>query len=309
MENFKSETIGELTKAVIEVMTEVKGMEKNSKIGTGNSAYDGTKDQDVKEVFNEKLAEKGLAVMPIDIQEETIIDRWEEEDPWSKSVPKATKTKQSVFTKVKTKYLLSHTSGEWVILAGYGHGIDPQDKGAGKGTTYALKNCLLYTFLTPVGKIDDTDLTHSDDIKTPVKEPTQPVKEPIQLSPAKQVVVEKQVLIKDSDEWKKLIGFMESGALVKVSQVTKKFEVSDVLVEELSKLIEDAVNSRIVDEHIQNESPEKPVETPKNVTRLPAIPADVFATALKGTKIEILRVLGEYRMSADQRAQLTEKTK
>ena len=309
MENFKSETIGELTKAVIEVMTEVKGMEKNSRIGTGNSAYDGTKDKDVKEVFNEKFAEKGLAIMPIDVQEETQTDRWEEEDAWSKTIPKAMKTKQSVFTKVKTKYLLSHISGEWVVLAGYGQGVDPQDKGAGKATTYALKNCLLYTFLTPVGKIDDTDLTHSNDIKVPVKQPTKPVKEPAQLAPAKQVVVEKPILLKDSEEWKKLIGFMESGALTRIGQVTKKFEVSDVLVEELSVLIEDAVNSRIVEEHIQNESPEKPIETPKNVTRLPAIPADVFAKALKGTKIEVLRILGEYRMSADQRAQLTEKTK
>lgn len=303
MENFKSETIGELTKAVIEVMTEVKGMEKNSRIGTGNSAYDGTKDKDVKEVFNEKFAEKGLAIMPIDVQEETQIDRWEEETIWQ-GQSQGMKTKQSVFTKVKTKYLLSHTSGEWIILAGYGHGIDPQDKSAGKATTYALKNCLLYTFLTPVGKMDDTDTKHSDDIKTPVKQSVKeaPAKQPVQ------TIVEKPILLKDSEEWKKLIGFMESGALTRIGQVTKKFEVSDVLVDELSILIEDAVNSRFVEEHIQNESPETK-ETPKNVTRLPAIPADVFAKALKGTKIEVLRILGEYRMSADQRAQLTEKTK
>jgi len=64
-----------------------------------------------------------------------------------------------------------HESGESIELAGYGHGVDPQDKGAGKATTYALKNCLLYTFLTPVGKIDDTETTHSDNIPTP-----QPVK-------------------------------------------------------------------------------------------------------------------------------------
>ena len=60
-----------------------------------------------------------------------------------------------------------HSSGESVELVGYGHGVDSQDKGAGKSTTYALKNCLLYTFLTPVGDIDDTDLTHSNDIDTP----------------------------------------------------------------------------------------------------------------------------------------------
>ena len=151
----------EIAKAVVSVMQQVKGMEKNSKVGTGNYAYDGTKDQDVKEVFNKALAENGLCILPIGIEEKTKIDRWEEETNYGK------KYKQSIFTKVKTKYLLLHTSGESIELAGYGQGIDTQDKGAGKATTYALKNCLLLTFLTPVGKIDDTDNTHSNDISTP----------------------------------------------------------------------------------------------------------------------------------------------
>lgn len=156
-----------IAKAILSVMKEVKGMEKNSRVGTGGSAYDGTKDKDVKEVFNEVMAKYGLCMMPIDIKEETQVDRWEEIDQYSKLTPKATKQKQSVFTKVNVKYLLLHESGESIEIAGYGHGIDSQDKGAGKATTYAMKNALLYTFLTPVGKIDDTDTTHSDEIKTP----------------------------------------------------------------------------------------------------------------------------------------------
>ena len=151
-----------IAKAIISVMKEVKGMEKNSVVGVGTkAAYNGTKDQDVKEVFNDALSNHGLCMMPIDIQEETQIDRWEEETNYGK------KQKQSVFTKVKTKYLLLHNSGESIEIAGYGHGVDSQDKGAGKATTYAMKNALLYTFMTPVGKIDDSDLTHSQDIEVP----------------------------------------------------------------------------------------------------------------------------------------------
>jgi hypothetical protein len=30
-----------------------------------------------------------------------------------------------------------------------------------------MKNALLYTFMTPVGKIDDTDTTHSNEIESP----------------------------------------------------------------------------------------------------------------------------------------------
>lgn len=156
-----------IAKAIIKVMQQVKGMEKNSKVGTGNSSYDGTKDQDVKEVFNQALAENGLCMLPIGIEEETKIDRWQEESTWNGKT--SLKQKQSVFTKVKTKYLLLHESGESIELAGYGHGVDSQDKGAGKATTYAMKNALLYAFVTPVGKIDDTDLTHSQDISTPTK--------------------------------------------------------------------------------------------------------------------------------------------
>ena len=156
-----------LAKAVLQVMKEVKVMEKNSKVGAGTrSSYDGTKDQDVKEVFNNALCNAGLCMLQVGIEEETQIDRWEEENNYGK------KQKQSVFTKVKTKYLLLHESGESVELAGYGHGVDAQDKGAGKATTYAMKNALLYSFVTPVGKIDDTETTHSNAIEMPTKTPT-----------------------------------------------------------------------------------------------------------------------------------------
>jgi len=160
----------QIAAAIIAVMKEVKGMEKNSRVGTGNSSYDGTKDQDVKEVMNKAMANNGLCILPISIEPKTTLSRWEETDPWSKATPKAKKTKQSILTEVVTKYLLLHESGESIELSGYGHGVDSQDKGAGKATTYALKNCLLYMFLTPVGKIDDTDITHSESIATPQKE-------------------------------------------------------------------------------------------------------------------------------------------
>ena len=155
-----------LAKAVIKVMSEVKGMEKNSNVGSGRNSYNGTKDSDVKEVFNEALERNGLCILPTGIDETTELSRWEVEETWNGKTQ--IKQKQSIFTKVTTKYLLLHDSGESVELSGYGHGVDSQDKGAGKATTYALKNCLLYTFLTPVGKIDDTDTNHSEEIVTPI---------------------------------------------------------------------------------------------------------------------------------------------
>jgi hypothetical protein len=202
-----------LTKAIIAVMNEVKGMEKNSRVGDGKNAYNGTKDQDVKEVFNEAMSKHGLCILPIGIEDTVQVDRWEGIDPWSKSMPKESKMFQSVFTTVKTKYLLLHESGESQELSGYGHGVDPQDKGAGKATTYALKNCLLYTFLTPVGKIDDTDKTHSDDIKPP----------------------QKSNLAQGSETWVKAVKYLKEGG--DIGAIVNKYQLSEV---EQDKMIEDA---------------------------------------------------------------------
>lgn len=157
----------QIAKAIIEVTKEVKGIKKNSDVGTGQSSYKGVNDKDVKIAMREAMAENGLSMLPIDIEAKTEISRWEEEDQWSKSTPKAKKWKQSVFTEVKTKYLLLHTSGESIELAGYGQGVDSQDKGAGKATTYACKYTLLYSYLVPTGDIDDADSTHSNDHDTP----------------------------------------------------------------------------------------------------------------------------------------------
>ncbi len=163
------ETKANLAKAIIAVMQEVKGIEKSMTIGTGNSSYKGVPDQEVKKIIGDSMAKNGLCILPIGVKPKIQIDRWEETAFDNYQKKEVTKQKQSVFTEVTTEYLLLHKSGESQVLSGYGHGIDSQDKGAGKSTTYALKYVLLYTFLVPTGKIDDADNTHSDSIETPVK--------------------------------------------------------------------------------------------------------------------------------------------
>jgi hypothetical protein len=173
------ETKGELAKAIIEVMKEVTNIEKSMTVGAGTaSSYKGVSDKDVKLKIGNSMQKHGLCMIPINIDAKTTIERWEEEDQWSKTIPKAKKTKQSVFVETSCRYLLLHTSGEYAEVAGYGHGVDSQDKAAGKATTYSMKNALLYTFMVPTGEIDDTDKTHSDDIPVPptqIAPPSQPV--------------------------------------------------------------------------------------------------------------------------------------
>ena len=162
-----------LITAVLKVMAEVKNIEKSMTVGTGNNSYKGVSDKDVKLKIGEAMQSNGLALFPTKVTPTIKVDRWEEMDSYSKAM----KTKQSVFTEVVTEYLLAHESGETMTISGYGHGIDSQDKGAGKATTYALKNALLYLFLVPTGTIEDTDKTHSDTIVTPAVKPmTEPPK-------------------------------------------------------------------------------------------------------------------------------------
>lgn len=147
-----------IAKAILSVMEQVKGIDRSMKIGTGDGAYMGVPDKEVKKIIGDAMRKNGLCLIPINIEPKCEVSRWTDERG---------KQKQSIFTEVKTKYLLLHSSGESIELTGYGHGVDSQDKSAGKATTYALKYAMLYTFLVPTGTIDDTDNTHSKDIVTP----------------------------------------------------------------------------------------------------------------------------------------------
>lgn len=203
----------ELAKAVVNVMKAVNSIGKNAEVGTGNSAYKGVSDKDVKLAYLKAMSDNGLCILPIEINDEVVTERWTEEDSRY-----GTKTKQQVFTRVKTKYKLLHVSGESEILAGYGHGVDSQDKSAGKATTYAMKYALLYTFMTPTGDIDDSDVNHSDETPLP---------------PSKD---DKPWLNKDSKEWKALEARVKQGEMLDISVIKKHFRISKNTEDALKKI-------------------------------------------------------------------------
>jgi hypothetical protein len=215
-----------ITKAIIAVMMAVKGIDKSLNVGSGNNSYKGVADQDVKSIIGKSMEAHGLCLVPIDIDPTLQIDRWEEPDPYSK-IQGATKQKQQVFTSVKTKYLLMHESGEWIELQGYGHGVDSQDKAAGKATTYALKYTLLYTFLVPTGKIDDADQHASDGQDAP---PAKRAANGSNGTPAAAntngKTIEKALFSKGTPEWDKAIKSLENG---ESTATGKKITVAAIL--------------------------------------------------------------------------------
>jgi hypothetical protein len=155
--------------AMVNVMQEVKNIDKNLIVGDGKSSYKGVADKDVKMIIGQSMAKNQLVCYPISIEPKVTVERWTETQTYNGK--EYEKTKQSVFTEVLAKYRIVYVpTGESIDIVGYGHGVDSQDKSAGKATTYALKNALLYSFMVPTGSIDDTDKTHSNDIQTPVIE-------------------------------------------------------------------------------------------------------------------------------------------
>jgi len=152
-----------LIKAINNVMKDVENIEKNLNVGAGNNSYKGIADKDVKIALNRSMRNNGLVLFTVKIEPNLKIERWEEKTNYG------LKQKQSVFTEVLTTYELMHESGESKLIQGYGHGVDSQDKSAGKATTYALKYALLYQFLVATGELDDADKTHSESIPEPIK--------------------------------------------------------------------------------------------------------------------------------------------
>jgi hypothetical protein len=148
----KSESIKNIAAAINAVMQEVRKIDKTMTVGTGANSYKGVSDESVKIVISESMVKHGLSIVPIGVTANERIERWEENG----------RNRQQIFNSVITTYLLMHTSGEWLEIAGHGHGTDTQDKSAGKATTYALKYTLLYTFMVATSRIDDADNTHSD---------------------------------------------------------------------------------------------------------------------------------------------------
>ncbi len=165
----------EIIKAIIAVMSEVRSIDKNTTVGSGNYAYKGVSDKDVKFQIGQAMQKNGLCVIPIDIDSTVRIERWEETTQYGNKPP-VTKQKQQVFNEVKTRYKLLHVSGESLEFVGSGHGVDTMDKAAGKSTTYALKYALLYLFMVPTGHIDDADTGHSNDKEIAPAKPKQPAK-------------------------------------------------------------------------------------------------------------------------------------
>ncbi|WP_291636658.1 ERF family protein [Clostridium sp.] len=141
------------------VMNESESIEKSMTVGSGNNAYKAVSEASMLNLIKPLFKKHKLIVFPIDGDITENVMTWEKTDNYKNTV---SNTLRAV-TQLKVKYKIVDTeSGESEILIGFGNGSDPQDKGAGKSSTYSFKNMLSKTFMLFSG--EDTDNTHSDDI-------------------------------------------------------------------------------------------------------------------------------------------------
>lgn len=230
-----SQSISTLVKAVVATILEIDGVEKGLTVGDegAKSSYKAVGDKDVKNKVGKTMAKNGLSIFTISIEPRII--QGQITDKWGNQ-------KLSTFTEVVTGYLLAHESGEYIRLMGYGHGTDPQDKSAGKATTYALKYTLLYNFLVATGEIDDTDTTHSEQSQSETKQTQKAQPQATTTAKEKKTVPLYKTKYQSealTETWIKVVDALSTGEY-NVGQVLKKYDVPSPLLNELNQIEKEA---------------------------------------------------------------------
>lgn len=277
-----------LVYAVLQVMNEVRNIEKNLNVATGGTgSYKGVSDKDVKYAVSAAMVRAGLIILPHKLKIDVEKKEWTETDSYNKL-----KQKTSYFTKIKGTYKLMHVSGETAKVKSTGHGQDSQDKSAGKAMTYALKYALLYTFLIATGTIDDSDKEHSDSKELPTvnDKPVTPkqtaAKTPVELPWLDQ---------KNKEDWEGAVNFIKEGKDLK-KLLTKK---------RISKANQELLLSFAPKEAVKTPEP-KPVK--EELPWLKKEDKENWDTAVKYIqegKTTIAAILLKKQMTPEDKAELT----
>jgi len=180
MENLK------LYQKMFSVMNESEAIEKLMTVGSGNNSYKAVSEASMLNLVKPLFKKYKLIIFPVNGDIKDNVSVWEKTDTYKGTI----KNDLRAITGLKVFYkIVDIESGENETLVGFGNGADPQDKGAGKASTYSFKNCLSKTFMLFSG--EDTDSVHSDDINKDKAErkniPMEQVKKAISKLPPKNI--------------------------------------------------------------------------------------------------------------------------
>ncbi|GAC1372605.1 MAG: hypothetical protein NVS3B25_07180 [Hymenobacter sp.] len=146
------------------VMEDVKRLQKDKQVGSGNYAYKAMSEEKVATTLRTAMIQHGLVIFPIE-QHHSLVD-------YTRAGRGGEATMVSLST-VDVKYKLVNVDNpsEFEIIASSGTGVDPQDKGVGKAMTYSMKYALMRAFLIPTG--DDPDDVHNEELARQQQESAQ----------------------------------------------------------------------------------------------------------------------------------------
>ncbi len=138
-----------LYEKILAVSMEIKNIEKNMKVGTGNYAYQAVSDIDV--TLKVKEAEEKFKLVSIPIKQELI------NSEVIRTLKEGNKESLTFVDTVKmtVRVIDLEEPTQFIEVESFGKGIDSGDKGFGKASTYARKYALMNLYKIATGQDPD----------------------------------------------------------------------------------------------------------------------------------------------------------
>jgi len=153
---FERDTTLNIFQRVHEVMKDVSHLQTDMTVSYGQSSYKALSESKVTSTLRLSMIKHGIAVYPMRYDQSLEIIRGEKS--YNGQVTKTV----TYLTNLDSVYRFVNTDDpkDVIDVPSHAHGVDSQDKGPGKASTYAIKYALLRLFMIPSG--DDPDQIHSD---------------------------------------------------------------------------------------------------------------------------------------------------
>lgn len=131
------------------VSDEIKNIEKNTVVGTGNNAYKAVADIDV--LLKVKQAETKYGLVSIPVKQELV----RSDQVMKQSRDGYTSVTFADIVKMTVRIINIDNPAETIEVESFGRGLDSGDKGFGKASTYARKYALLNAYKIATGEDPD----------------------------------------------------------------------------------------------------------------------------------------------------------
>ena len=137
-------------KRISAVAADVRSIEKDMSVGSGNYGYKAVSDLNVTKKVKE--SEKNNGIISIPVHQELV-----HHEIVKSQGPKGEKINYSFLIKMIVKIVNIDDPNDFIEIESFGHGLDNGDKGFGKASTYARKYALLNAYKIATGEDPDAE--------------------------------------------------------------------------------------------------------------------------------------------------------